>query len=64
MKYVIAKVMDGHWFYYVCRNCWTDNVYDAELLRSESEAQTHIEIMPDGDEVGALILPVTLTVKH
>lgn len=64
MKFVIAKPIDGHWFYYVIRNCWVENAEDAHLFNKPKDAWVDIEILPDGDEVGAVVLPADVIVHH
>ena len=64
MKYVIAKVMSGHWHHYVARNLWSMELENAELFTTESAAQIAFDLMPDGDEIGAIILPVELRIKY
>jgi len=64
MRYVIAKVMSGHWHHYVARNLWSMELDNAELFKSEQEARDNFNLMPDGDEVDAVIFPVELRIKY
>ena len=64
MKYVIAKVMKGHWHFCCSRVRWSVEVDDAELFKSIKDAQVAIELLPDDDELDAVILPVELKIKY
>lgn len=61
-RYVVARVMGGHWHYYVKRNHWDSNVGNAYLMTDLKEAWAHIYLLPDGDEVSAVVLLANITV--
>ena len=64
MKFIIAKPISGHWHYYVRRNKWDIDVEKANLFDEPKDAHTDMMLMPDGDEVGAVVLPAEIIVHH
>jgi len=61
MRYVLAKVKDGHWHYYIDRTHWTPDLNDATLILTKEQADAHRALLPDCEDLGRIsVVPIRL----
>lgn len=60
--FTIAKKVDGAWKFYANRVRWTDKPVLSGIFLDAKNAFAHIDLLPDGDEIGCVVVPLTITV--
>lgn len=61
VRYVVEKDRAGAITYCVRRLDWTENLAAATLFQTPQAAQTEIDLLPDGYEIGTKIRIIHLT---
>lgn len=60
--FTIAKKVDGSWKYFASRTRWVDRPVLSGIFLDTVNAFGSIDILPDGDEIGCVVIPLTITV--
>ena len=60
--FTIEKNVDGAWKFYANRVRWADKPVLSGIFLDAKNVFAAIDLLPDGDEIGCEVMPLTITV--